>query len=127
MEAVSDSLRREVAEFGVKVVVIVPGAVRTNLTERGTATADRLADAMTPGQHARYDNLMKAFHAQAASFDRDGVEPERVAAVISRAITTRKPRTRYTVGRDAAAIVPLARLVPDRLLDRMLRRQMRLN
>ncbi|PRY39655.1 SDR family NAD(P)-dependent oxidoreductase [Umezawaea tangerina] len=126
MEAVSDALRREVEEFGVEVVVVTPGAVRTSMNESGVATAKRLAGTMTPDQHARYDKLTDAFLAQIEAFDKDGVEPERAAAVVARAITARKPRTRYQVGRDAAVIVRVARLVPDRLLDRMLRRRMKL-
>lgn len=47
MEATSDSLRREVADLGVKVAAVIPGVVRTNLSERGIATADRLTEAMT--------------------------------------------------------------------------------
>lgn len=81
---------------------------------------------MTPDQHARYDKLVDAFLAQIESFVRKGIEPERAAAVVSRAVTDRKPRTRYTVGRDAAMTVRLARLLPDRLLDRAVRRQMKL-
>ena len=127
MEAVSDALRREVGEFGVRVVIITPGAVRTSMNESGVATANRLAEAMTPEQHVRYDRLVNAFLGQIEAFARDGVEPERAAAVISRALAARKPRTRYTVGRDAAVIVLLSRVVPDRLLDRMLRRQMKLS
>ena len=47
LEALSDSLRREVSRLGVKVVVIEPGAVKTAMAERGVATADRLKDGMT--------------------------------------------------------------------------------
>ncbi len=57
LEAVSDALRREVAQFGVKVVVIEPGAVKTEMAERGMATADRLKAAMTPVQLERYGDL----------------------------------------------------------------------
>lgn len=124
IEAVSDSLRREVAGFGVKVAVVIPGAVRTNLSERGIATADRLAENMTADHLARYGTLMKAFRAQAESFSRHGLEPEKVAAVISRAVTAARPGTRYTVGRDATAMSWLVRVLPDRLLDRMIRAQM---
>jgi hypothetical protein len=46
-------------------------------------------------------------------------------AFICGAITTTNPRTRYTIGRDAAVIVRLARLAPDRFLDRMLRRNLK--
>jgi len=44
--------------------------------------------------------------------------------VIAQAVTARNPRTRYTVGRDAAIIAKLARVAPDRFLDRMLRRNL---
>jgi hypothetical protein len=46
-----------------------------------------------------------------------GVSPELVAQVIAKAITLKKPRPRYTVGKDAALLTLLARLLPDRLLD----------
>ena len=45
--------------------------------------------------------------------------------MIADAITTKRPRTRYTVGRDAAVLVQLARFSPDRLLDRILRRNLK--
>ena len=48
MEAVTDALRREIEQFGVKVVMITPGAVKTNMSDQGIKTADRLAAAMTP-------------------------------------------------------------------------------
>lgn len=126
MEAVSDALRREVEPLGVKVVVVIPGAMRTGMTASGLGTATRLADTMTPDQHARYDPLVRAYQATVTSFEANGLPPDRAAAVITTAITTAKPRTRYTVGRDAAMMVLLARFVPDRVLDRVLRRQMRL-
>ncbi len=125
LEAVSDALRREVGHLGVKVVVIEPGAVTTEMSGRGVATADRLAAAMTPAQHERYDALIGAITTQAGTFARDGVPATKAAQVIADAITAPRPRTRYTVGRDAAVIVRLARLAPDRLLDRMLRRNLR--
>lgn len=125
LEAVSDALRREVAGFGVKVVVIEPGAVITEMSRRGVATADRLATGMTPDQHQRYDTLINAITTHAKAFARDGVPAARAAQVIANAITTNKPRTRYTVGRDAAALVRLARLTPDRVLDHMLRRTLK--
>lgn len=125
LEAVSDALRREVGHLGVSVVVVEPGAVTTEMSGRGVATAERLAASMTPAQHQRYDALMGAITTQARTFARDGVPASRAAQVIADAITTPSPRTRYTVGRDAATIVGLARLAPDRFLDRMLRRNLR--
>jgi NAD(P)-dependent dehydrogenase (short-subunit alcohol dehydrogenase family) len=93
LEAVSDSLRRELAPWGVRVVVVEPGAVRTRI------------------------NAQSAAHG--------GTPAENAARVIANAVTARKPRTRYTVGRDAALITRLARVLPDRLLDRVLAASLR--
>lgn len=123
MEAVSDSLRREVEPFGVSVVKITPGAVSTNLTESGLAAAARVTDTMTPEQRRRYAELSRAFTAQAEGFARDGVSPEHAAGVISKAVNARRPKTRYTIGRDGAMFTFMPRIVSDRLLDAMLRSQ----
>jgi hypothetical protein len=56
---------------------------------------------MTPQQRDRYDGAIRAVPAHAASAPRTGLDPEVVAAVIERAVTTRRPRTRYLVGREA--------------------------
>ena len=125
LEAVSDALRREVAEFGVKVVVVEPGGVITQMSSRGIATANALAADMTADQHERYDALIGAVTSQSDAFTKAGVPAERAAAVIAQAVTARNPRTRYTVGRDAAIIAKLARVAPDRFLDRMLRRNLK--
>lgn len=125
LEAVSDALRREVAPFGVKVVVVQPGAVITEMAGRGVAKADALAAAMTPDQHGRYDALIGAITTQARTFARDGVPADRAAHVIADAVTATHPRTRYTIGRDAAVLVKLARVLPDRVLDRVTRRSLK--
>lgn len=121
MEAASDALRREVGKFGVRVIIVEPGAVMTEMSGRGIATAEGLAADMTADQHNRYDALMGAITAQARAFARDGEPAAEAARVIAGVITARNPKTRYTIGRDAAVIVRLARLAPDRLLDRNLR------
>lgn len=118
LEAVSDSLRREVAPFGVSVVVIEPGAVRTEMLGRAIATAGELVSAMTPEQSRRYGDLVHAVNAQAVSSTKSGLPAEAAAKVIGKAVTTRKPRTRYPVGREAAMIRWLP-FLPDRMLDRV--------
>ncbi|MBF4571972.1 SDR family NAD(P)-dependent oxidoreductase [Herbiconiux sp. VKM Ac-1786] len=124
MDAISDALRREVAEFGVDVIVVVPGVVRSKLSERGLVTAALIADRMTPEQTHRYARLIEAHVAQAKSYAKTGIPAETAATVISRAIHASKPRTRYMVGRDAAILTRLARVLPDRALDAILRRQL---
>jgi NAD(P)-dependent dehydrogenase (short-subunit alcohol dehydrogenase family) len=125
LEAVSDALRREVAKLGIRVVVIEPGAVKTEMVERGLVTADRLKAAMTAGQLDRYGDLTEAVAAQAESFTETGVSAEHAAKVIARAAAASHPRTRYTIGRDAAILLRVARVVPDRVLDRIIRADLR--
>ncbi|OBH54760.1 dehydrogenase [Mycobacterium mantenii] len=125
LEAASDALRREVAELGIKVVVVEPGAVKTEMAERGIATAEALMASLTDAQLARYADLIAAVTAQARSFGEDGVSAEHAAKVIAKAATVSRPRTRYTIGRDAAILVRISRLVSDRILDRIIRQNLR--
>jgi NAD(P)-dependent dehydrogenase (short-subunit alcohol dehydrogenase family) len=119
LEGVSDSLRREVAPLGVRVVVVKPGGVRTEMPGRAIATANQIASAMTPELSQRYGGLVQAITAQTAAFTGpgSGVSADAVAQVIAKAVTARKPRIRYTVGRDAALLTLLARILPERILD----------
>lgn len=125
LEAVSDALRREVGGTGIKVVVVEPGAVKTEMAERGIATAEGLLADMTAAQRARYGDLTEAVVAQARSFNDSGVTPEHAARIIAKAATASRPRTRYTIGRDAALLVRVNRLVSDRALDRIVRLNLR--
>ncbi len=127
MEAVNDSLRREMEVFGLKVVMITPGAVSTGLSAHGISTANRLADLMTPEQHKRHDRLFKAVVNQAQDWEKNGIRPEKVAAVVSRALHARKPRARYCAGPDAMMLTRMVRIMPERMLDGILRDRMKLN
>ncbi|MFF1699593.1 SDR family oxidoreductase [Streptomyces sp. NPDC058257] len=125
LEAVSDSLRREVAPLGVQVVVVEPGGVRTEIAARGIATANDLAARMTPEQDERYGALVEANNKLMASGTASGLTADAAARVIAKAVTARKPRTRYTAGRDAALIMRLGRVLSDRTLDRVLAANLR--
>ncbi|MFE4214006.1 SDR family oxidoreductase [Streptomyces sp. NPDC056844] len=125
LEAVSDSLRREVEPLGVHVVVVEPGGIRTEMATRGIETANRLAAGMTPEQDARYGGLIRANNQLMASGTASGLTADAAARVITKAVTARRPRTRYTAGRDAALIVRLGRVLSDRTLDRILAANLR--
>lgn len=125
LEAVSDSLRREVAPLGVQVVVVEPGGVRTEMAARGIATANHLAAQMTSEQDERYGSLVQAINTLMARGTESGVTADAAAQVITKAVTTRRPRTRYTVGRDAARVIRLTRMLSDRTLDRILASNLR--
>lgn len=120
LEAVSDALRREIASAGVQVVVVEPGSVRTEMLGRAGDATHQLALAMKPEQKTRYGELMHAVGAQIAAAPKWGVPAAAAAKVIAKAVTARNPRTRYTVGRDAALITFMVRILSDRILDRVL-------
>ncbi|MGW7516479.1 SDR family oxidoreductase [Streptomyces sp. NPDC054796] len=125
LEAVSDSLRREVGPLGVQVVVVEPGGVRTEIAARGAATANDLAARMTPEQHERYGDLVRANNKLMASGTASGLTADAAARVIAKAVTARRPRTRYTAGRDAALVMRLGPMLSDRALDRVLAANLR--
>lgn len=117
MEAVTDSLRREVRPLGVEVVAVEPGAVATPIWEKGLETAAGIVAEMPPAAGERYGVLIASIRAEAERNSREGIGPGEVARVIARALTARRPRARYAVGRDAQVGVVLSRLLPDRALD----------
>jgi NAD(P)-dependent dehydrogenase (short-subunit alcohol dehydrogenase family) len=125
LEAVSDALRREVEPFGVKVVVIEPGAVTTEMLGRVDVRSQRVIREMSKEQRGRYAALMGAVIAQAQASVPGGATPEEAGRVIADAITSKRPRTRYTVGRSTAMIIRLTRLMSDRMLDGLLARNLK--
>lgn len=124
MEGFSDALRREVGRLGVKVIVIEPGNITTPIWGKTIATMDKLTADMTADQHARYDDLIAAIHKQAQGRKGSGIEPSQAAKVIADAIQSRKPRTRYLVGRDAKLGALMASLLSDRTLDHLVDRNL---
>lgn len=125
LEAVSDSLRREVEPLGVKVVVIEPGAVTTGMLGQVDIRGQHIVSEMTTEQRGRYAALMHAVVSQAKASVPGGAPPEMAARVIADAITSKRPRTRYTVGRGTAMIIRLTRLLSDRTLDSLLARNLK--
>jgi len=119
LEAVSDALRREVAPHGVQVVVIEPGGVRTEMTRHGIERARAFVVEMSPANERRYGRLMRAIISQATDFTKNGVTAEAAARIIANAATAPKPRARYTIGRDAAMLTRLTRILSDAALDRV--------
>jgi NAD(P)-dependent dehydrogenase (short-subunit alcohol dehydrogenase family) len=120
LEALSDSLRRELRGSGVLVSVIEPGAIATPIWDRGIDAADALWTAMPPVAHERYGALVATLRGHAEKAGVDGDPPESVARIILTALTASTPRTRYVIGRDARIQALLGRVLPGRAMDAVL-------
>jgi len=118
LEALSDCLRLETAAFGIRVVVVEPGVIHT---EWSGIAADKLRK--VSGETA-YGHQAAAL---AERMDSDSGAPRRsppsvIADVIGRAVTARRPRTRYVAGFGARPLMMLRRVLPDRGFDVVIRR-----
>jgi NAD(P)-dependent dehydrogenase (short-subunit alcohol dehydrogenase family) len=116
VEGLSDSLRVEVAEFGIKVVIIQPGSIRT---EWSGIAANQLEAASANTPYSRQAKVMGAV-LRSADQMRLASGPEVVAEAIAKAVQSPKPRTRYVVGGGARGILLAARILPDRGFDRFI-------
>src|SRR3954470_13849356 len=81
LEAVSDSLRQELRPWGIKVVLVEPGAMDTPIWEKGVATADELVAAADPEQLSLYEKQIEAMRGAAREASERGSPPAKVAAV----------------------------------------------
>jgi NAD(P)-dependent dehydrogenase (short-subunit alcohol dehydrogenase family) len=122
LEAVSDSLRVEVAPFGIRVVIIEPGPIATRFGERARASVTRIFE--SPGPYsAFYKNAERAMD---TDFQAGKLPPEAVARVIVEAIESGRPKTRYRVTRMASVLILLRRFLPDRFFDRRMKKLLKL-
>jgi NAD(P)-dependent dehydrogenase (short-subunit alcohol dehydrogenase family) len=123
LEAFSDALRRELRPQGVDVIAIEPGGIKTPIWKKGGERADEIVGDMTPEGKQLYGRMMAAVRKETVKIEQvRGLPPRAVAEVIGTALTAGRPRTRYVIGRDAKARAVLARVVPDRVMDRLIGR-----
>jgi NAD(P)-dependent dehydrogenase (short-subunit alcohol dehydrogenase family) len=125
LEAVSDSLRRELRQQGVDVIVIEPGGVKTPIWGKGNELAASMMAAMPPEAERLYGRMVEAVRRETAKIEHErGLPPRAVAEVIGRALTVSRPRTRYVVGSNARLRARMAAVLPDRVMDRLIGRSL---
>jgi NAD(P)-dependent dehydrogenase (short-subunit alcohol dehydrogenase family) len=125
LEAMNDSLRRELRGHGVEVVAIEPGAIATPIWGKGIGEAERQLAELGDAPRQRYEGLIAAVRKAAKRSAMEGLDPDEVAQVVERALTARRPRTRYVVGREARVQAVMARALPDRAVDALVGRVLR--
>ena len=116
VEALSDALRMELKPFGIDVVLVEPGGIRT---EWAGIAADHLEET---AEDSAYSDQIRAV---AGSMRNESVQrrqspPAVIANTVERIVTARRPRTRYAVGFMAKPLITARRVLPDRAFDRVI-------
>jgi NAD(P)-dependent dehydrogenase (short-subunit alcohol dehydrogenase family) len=117
VEGLSDSIRPELAPFGIDVVVIEPGSITT---EWGAIAAERVREVSGHGPYAEQAALSARVLQSSSDRPRRNSSPTVVADAVAKAVTSRRPRTRYVVGAGARPLLLARRILPDRAFDRVL-------
>ena len=123
VEAISDALRWEVRGFGVDVVVIEPGLITTQFGDTAAGSIDESVS--EDGPYAEFNEAVGKATAEIyeGPMARLGAGPEAVAAKIEKAISSRRPKTRYPVTASARLALTQRKLMTDRMWDAMLSSQ----
>jgi NAD(P)-dependent dehydrogenase (short-subunit alcohol dehydrogenase family) len=120
LEAFGDALRVELRTSNIQVALIEPGSVATPIWDKARTEAESVD--IPPELEAEYGKVPAAMSKVLADTARRGVAPELVAETIERALTARRMKSRYVVGRDAKAMLIARRLLPDHVFDMVARR-----
>lgn len=114
LEGWSDCLRLEVAPFGIDVVIIEPGIIET---EFGDVMSGPM---MERSGDTAYSDLAKSMsEASEESYNKgNGSPPSVIADIISKAVASNKPKTRYAKGKFAKLMIFLRKILPDRIFDK---------
>jgi NAD(P)-dependent dehydrogenase (short-subunit alcohol dehydrogenase family) len=120
LEAIGDTLRVELRSSHVQVALIEPGSVATPIWDKSRAQGEHVT--VPPELAEQYGHVEVAMRKVIDGTERRGVPPERVAKTIEDALTARRMKARYLIGRDARAMLIAKRLLPDHAFDRVARR-----
>jgi NAD(P)-dependent dehydrogenase (short-subunit alcohol dehydrogenase family) len=120
LEGMADSLRMELAPWGIRVVLIEPAQTDTDLWRKAEDTFEETVAAMSPHHRELYAKHLEGARKSIPRAARMAAPVDGVAKTIEKALTTSRPRARYVVGGNARAQATLAALTPTAVLDRVL-------
>jgi short-subunit dehydrogenase len=116
VEALSDSLRRELLATGIDVIVIQPGVITTPIWEK----AEEIKLETYKG--TRYETFLKNLKEMMNIKSKGGLPAERVAELVLKILNSKKPKTRYLILRRVFADALIPSWLPDRVLDKAVKR-----
>lgn len=120
IEGLSDSLRNEVRQFGIDVIVIEPGGTKSEMVEIGGN------DLLRVSGNTAYSNLAKGLSNMYSTMEEGASEPIVIAKLIRKGIEAPNPKTRYKGGTMAKPMLFLRKLLSDKLFDKLVMRQLKL-
>lgn len=119
IEGMSDSLRNEVRQFGIDVIVIEPGGTKSEMIGMGTDELLRVSG------NTVYGNLAKRVKNMYAGAEKNAVDAVVIAQLIKKGIEAKRPKERYIGGAMAKPMLFMRKILSDRLFDKMLMNQMK--
>lgn len=121
LEGLSESIQYELAPFGIKVILIEPGAVESNFW-KNLKIATKESDPNSSPYRQIENNMSEALKQMV----RNTIPSSEVAKAILRAITSDNPDFRYVIGKDAAMIIEARRNMSDREFENLMKKQFNL-
>jgi NAD(P)-dependent dehydrogenase (short-subunit alcohol dehydrogenase family) len=118
VEGFSESLRREMMLFGIDVIIIAPGPVKTPIWSKGQQAVD-----ISRYRNSPYRPAVQKAAAFIRELESSGLPPEQIAALVFDALTLRNPKVRYHIAPDAMRHL-LAAVLPKRVMDRIIAKRL---
>ncbi|MBD0316346.1 MAG: SDR family oxidoreductase [Nitrospiraceae bacterium] len=120
LEAITDALRLELQPWNLHVCIVEPGAIATPIWDKSMKDAMALESSADPQLLGRYAGGVAAVKRAVAKAAARAISPDAVVTAVVHALTVARPKTRYLVGRDALVRALMAKMLPDRAVDRLL-------
>ncbi len=122
LAALTESLRAELAAWRIRVALIEPGSISTAIWDKADDTAARVRAELSAEAIERYGKLLDHTEKVIEQSRRHAAPAAKVADAVEHALTARRPRPTYVVGRDARLATALLRVLPHRLRAALVRR-----
>jgi NAD(P)-dependent dehydrogenase (short-subunit alcohol dehydrogenase family) len=122
LASLSTALRQELAPFGIRVVLVEPGSIRSEAVGKLEADARHVLSEASPGGRALYQDAFLHLVGFFSALHHKGSPPEAVAKAVERAVTTPRPRARYLAGKNARRMALAAAVLPPVAQDALRRR-----
>lgn len=121
---VSDTLRLEMHPFGVRVIAIEPGSINTPAVDKTLGDLEQVIANLPPEAQQQYGNAIRKMGRRGYEMEKNGSSPVVVAEAVHHALTSTRPRIRYRVGKHAKLLATLPRILPETVMDALLRKML---